>query len=124
MCLAYLGAELSEVAVAQACGTSALGTTLNAAVSGRLGFEGEIHEVADLDWLYDRLACGDPVIVSLASGSSAEGAMRHAVVTCGAEQGDVVYVDPLTGTDKSLAESAFLHRWMLGGEGSLVVSEP
>jgi ABC-type bacteriocin/lantibiotic exporter with double-glycine peptidase domain len=123
MCAAYLDADVAEQTFAAACGTHPAGTSLERAVEGlrQLGFGGEIQDDVDISWLFDRLAGGEPVIVSLLTGMSGSRPVRHGVVVIGAD-GDVIrYLDPAEGRECVAPETEFLQAWELAGGGALVV---
>lgn len=126
MCLDFLDVELPEAAIAAACGTTYAGASLEQAADGlkALDFAGEIHDPVDLDWLFDRLAVGEPVIVFLHAGFAPDRPIRHAVVVSGADGGEITFADPTTGTERALTEAEFCRRWSLAGGGALAVYRP
>jgi hypothetical protein len=79
MCLGVLDVELPEATIAAVCGTTPAGASLEQAADGlkALGFAGEIYDPVDVDWLFDHLAVGEPVIVSLHAGLAAGRPMLH-----------------------------------------------
>jgi ABC-type bacteriocin/lantibiotic exporter with double-glycine peptidase domain len=122
---AYWELELSERAIAEACGSSPLGTTFDQAAAGieSAGFEALVTGDQGLDWLLEQLVCEQPVIVSqrFPTGRSP---VRHAVVVEGMDDHSVFYIDPASGGPEALPHDEFLGRWHLAGGSALVVYRP
>ena len=122
MCLAWLDITMDEAAISARCGTSRAGTSIQQAARAvrGLGLEAETRVTADLDWLFDHLAADEPVIVSWWMDLTDDRSVRHAVVVIGADETEIHFLDPASGTAKSLPILAFLRRWELGGKALVV----
>jgi hypothetical protein len=91
-----------------------------------LGFGGEKHEDCTLDWLDERLAESQPVVVPLFFGFSQVGsrALMHAVVVMGADDAHVLYHDPVDGPRQTMSRRDFAAQWELTERRALLVFHP
>jgi predicted double-glycine peptidase len=122
--LAALGADYSEDDLACACNTDPSGATLSdAATAARsLGFNALFLREATFEMLDGWLQRGVPMIVGLAADDLAYGATGgHAVVVCGIERGEVVFVDPAIGAEGRLELETFLRAWRRRHNRGLIV---
>lgn len=122
--LSFFSIEVAEDEVALACKTTGAGTLPRNAVAGirTMGHQALAFEDGTLEFLLESLSRQQPVIVFLRVSDLPYGvAGVHAVVVCGLEEDEVIYVDPELAREVALEAKTFLTAWhSLGGEGLLV----
>jgi ABC-type bacteriocin/lantibiotic exporter with double-glycine peptidase domain len=112
--LDFWGVSRTEQEIAQVCRANVAGTLLREAIAGvqQLGFHALRLDNGTFDDLTGYLSQGLPVIVGLAAAVLyPQGSGGHAVVVCGMEQNEVLYVDPISGTEERLDTARFMRAW-------------
>jgi len=122
--LHYFGLEQSEEQLAVACNTTPEGTSIkDAAHAMRLqGLEVITLKEADLFELVDCVSNNRPAIAALDVEHLPYGKSgAHAVVVCGFEKNEVLYIDPGLGREMSLDLLTFFKAWESLGRAGLVI---
>ena len=119
MLLAALGSAYDEATIAQHCGTTALGCTVQDLVTGaqRLGFNAgllPIHGEADA---VQALSNDAPFVAMIDAAGLSGGPMFqwHFVVPVASAQAEVVFHDPADGPDRRAPLDDFLAAWATAG---------
>lgn len=122
--LLALGSDYPEDALAVACRTEPTGATLrNAATAARsLGFSAFYLPEASFENLVGWLDQGVPMIVGVAADELDYGVTGgHAIAVCGVEDGNVIAMDPVIGSERPLSLEKFLRAWRRRGNRGLVI---
>jgi ABC-type bacteriocin/lantibiotic exporter with double-glycine peptidase domain len=122
--LHYLGTSLTEEEIANECNTTEAGTTLANAIHAvhSLGFNTTRIQNATLEDLMHYLSHNKPVIVLVGVEHLPYGDFgTHAVIVCGFEGDEVLYIDTALGREVRLDVITFLKAWRSRGRIGIVV---
>ncbi len=122
--LHYSGTSLTEEDIADACKTTEAGTTLADAVHAvhSFGFNATRIQNATLEDLMHYLNHNEPVIVLVSVEHLPYGDFgTHAVIVCGFEGDEILYIDTALGQEVRLDVITFLGAWRSRGRKGIVV---
>lgn len=122
--LQFYGTDIPEQAIQRACSTTPGGTLPHQALAGiqELGWEATLISAGSINFLFRCISHGHPVIVFLEVSDLPYGETgAHAVVVCGFENGEIIYMDPSLGCEVTLDLGTFLHAWArMDNQGILI----
>lgn len=123
--LHYYKQEYSEEVIAKACKVNLRGARFDDVVTfiESIGFEITRIKEGGLNDLFEHLAENKPVIVALGAEHLPNSKTRvtHAVVICGLEGSEVIFIDPVTGKEVKLDSLSFYKAWTARGRSGLVI---
>lgn len=116
MCFAYHGILVEERQILEVCRAEALGLSLDqaAAAARSLGFAAELRFENDLDWLMERVAYEDSVVIPLMMAPANNLITRHAAVLRGIDESGVLLLDPrsvVSGMSRSTTSTCHGPLW-------------
>ena len=123
--LYYYQQEFSEEAIAKACQVNRRGTRFDQVVKfiQSIGLEITRIKEGNLNDIFDHLIEKKPVIVGLGAEylPYAKTRSTHAVVICGLEGNQVIFIDPALGKEVKLDSLTFYHAWTARGRSGLTI---
>jgi ABC-type bacteriocin/lantibiotic exporter with double-glycine peptidase domain len=128
MLFAALGVSLDEATIAQHCGTTSLGCTVQDLVAGArsLGWNADLLSVSSEQAALAALSNLVPFVAMIDLGSLQGGAMFqwHFVVPLGLAQHQLIFHDPADGPDCRAGLDDFLAAWATAGYRGVRVWTP
>jgi len=125
--LRYYAQEFSEKNIAAACQVNRRGVRFEHAAKfiRSLGLESTHFKNGGLHDLFDYLAANQPIIAALGAEHLPYAGDRtsHAVVICGLEGDEVVFIDPALGKEIRLDSMTFYKAWTSRGRSGLVIAQ-
>jgi ABC-type bacteriocin/lantibiotic exporter with double-glycine peptidase domain len=128
MLFASLGVQHDEGTIAQSCGMSPLGCTVQDLVTGAqtLGFNAVLLSVSSEADALSALSNDVPFVAMIDLASLQGGPMFqwHFVVPLAFAQGEVIFHDPADGPDRRASRDDFLAAWATAGYRGVRVWNP